>query len=259
MLPPKTSIEFRSKSYDPNIARKYKGINLRKAKELIIDDEILERIFNFICSNSFFDKIIPNFTEANRNVSVEMSRSRYIDVNRIHEGFAEEGISFEFMSEFTRKLILEVMSLAQRKTLQYKTDGFICDALVYDLLKKVSSGNMMIVPPLIGTFMQANGIIDNIINVPELVLMPTNIGNVFIDTMAVRNSVLTFDSSKVIFDFSEITMFQYRSNKTEDEDPVRIKVEGGIHPRIESYNANINETVYDLLDVSPRPWSEVYG
>jgi hypothetical protein len=256
----KTSFALRSDDYNPVIAKKYGGLNFRKAKELPIDDEIFERVFNVICRHPFFGEINPNFTEATRNISISLSRSSFIDINRFHgEGTAEESMAYEFAHEFLRVLIHELSSIGIARNASYKINAFQSEELLTDLLKKVTSDNILIVSPVIATLMQANGILGNSIALPELMLMPTNLSNVFVDSYAVKNSVLMFDPSKVVFDFSEITIFQYRSNKTEDEDPVRIKVEGGIHPRIESYNANINETVYDLLDVSPRPWSEVYG
>lgn len=261
MIAAKTSIELRSKDYDHTIAKKYKALSLRKAKELTISDEVLERIFNIICRHPFYGKITPNFTEAKRNLSASIPRSTFLDINRFHgEGTAEEAISYEFMHEFTRVLINEVRSLAQRRTVEYKRDGlFVNKDLIEDLLKKVTSENILIVSPLIATIMQSNGIIGDPLDLPELMLVPTTANNVYVDSCAVIDSILMFDTSKVIFDFSEITMFQHIRNTPEDADPYRIMIEGGVHPRIEAYNANINEVIYQLLDVSKSPVAEVFG
>lgn len=261
MFTPKTSIELRSEDYDPNIAKKYKGLSLRKAKELSISDELLERIFNIICRHPFYGKINPNFTETTRNVVASVARSTFDEINRFHgEGTSEEAISYEFIFEFTRKLIFEVKSLAQVKTVQYKRDGLFSDKdLLSDLMKKALSENIVIVSPLIGNIMMANGVIGDSPSLPELMLVPTNLSNVYVDTCAVVDSVLTFNPSKVVFDFSEIVMFPHIRNKPEDSDPNFIRIEGGIHPRIEAYNANINETIYQLLDISKSPVAEVFG
>lgn len=77
MIVAKTSIELRSKDYDHTIAKKYKALSLRKAKELTISDEVLERIFNIICRHPFYGKITPNFTEAKRNLSASILSIRF--------------------------------------------------------------------------------------------------------------------------------------------------------------------------------------
>lgn len=257
----KVSLELRSKDYNPNIAKKYKRLSLRKAKELSIPDEILERIFDVICRNPFYGEITPNFTEAVRNISASIPKSTYLEVNRFHgEGTSDEAISYEFMHEFTRVLISKIRSLALKKKVQYKRDGLFTDKdLLLDLLKKATSENILIVSPLIATIMQANGIIGDNLSLPELMLVPTTKTNIFVDSWAVTDSILAFDPSKVIFDFSEITIFPSILNKPDDIDPNTIIIEGGIHPRIESYNANVNETVYEILDVSKSPVVEVFG
>lgn len=257
----KVSLELRSKDYNPNIAKKYKGLSLRKAKELSISDEILERIFDVICRHSFYGEITPNFTEAVRNITASIPKSTYLEINRFHgEGSSDEAISYEFMHEFTRVLIGKIRSLALKKKVQYKRDGLFTDKdLLLDLLKKTTSENILIVSPLIATIMQANGIIGDPLNLPELMLIPTTKSNVFVDSCAIADSILTFDPSKVIFDFSEITIFPCILNKPDDVDPNTIRIEGGIHPRIESYDANINETIYEILDVSKSPIAEVFG
>lgn len=253
MISTKVSAELRGKYYDPKIAKKYSGFSFRKAKELELSDEMFERMFNIICENQFFNQITPNFTEGIRNVRATLARSSYCDVNRYHgEGTAEECLSFEFIHELLRVLIQDLRSQALIRNAEYKLDGFFCNDMVSDLLKKVTSGNIVIVSPTIGTFMQANGIIGGNAIRPEQMLMETNLPNVFVDSCSVKNSALVFDASKVTFDFTEITMFTEVKRNATNSDPNHIRIEGGVHSRVKLYASEIQETVYELFDVTPR-------
>lgn len=253
MIATKVSAELRGKYYDPKIAKKYSGFSFRKAKELELSDEMFERMFNIICENQFFNRIIPNFTEGIRNVKATLARSSFCDINRFHgEGTAEEWISFEFIHELLRVLIQDLRSQSLVRKAEYRLDAFFCNELVSDLLKKVTSDNVVIVSPIIGTFMQANGIISGPLVRAEQMLMETNLPNVFVDSCAVDNSVLVFDANKVVFDFTEITMFTEVKRNATDSDPNHLRIEGGVHSRIKSSVSEIQSTVYELLDVTPK-------
>ena len=210
-----------------NVAQKLKNIEFVIGKDIDDSAELVDYVFAAIASSDFFEIFNFEIDEDIRNVEVHIRKSMALDLTRAYgKHVVFESLSYEYYSEFTRKLLIDLLQYAQH------SETLSVNKIESHMIKYFSDDHYYIVSPLVATFLYSFNFLKkeswNDAKDTEI-LRPTSRRNIFVNAYATDNSIVKFDPREFTVNLTNIAIFKHLDmHNVADYDPETLRIEGGV-------------------------------